>query len=101
MLGGGNQHALLHQARGVADPRDVGHVRRDLEIVEIDPAENDARIGWGRHKPQPALHGRMKPYALDFDGALNGGLVRHLGKLFIGTLECRMLLDYHPLFTIT
>ena len=41
VLGGRDQHALPHQARGVAH---LGHVPRrggDLEIVEIRPAEYD------------------------------------------------------------
>ena len=45
MLGGREQDALPHQAGGVADARHVAHVGLDFEIVEIDAAEHDARVG--------------------------------------------------------
>ena len=42
MLGGGDQHALAHQAGGVAD---FGHIAADggnFEVVEVGAAEDDA-----------------------------------------------------------
>src|SRR5882724_9486404 len=42
MLGRGQQDAMLHQTRGVADPGYVVALRFDCEIVEVHAAEYDA-----------------------------------------------------------
>ena len=42
MLGGGDQHALPHQAGGIADARHVAPTGGNLEIVEIGAEKDDA-----------------------------------------------------------
>ena len=52
VLGGGDEHALLHQASGVAD---LGHVAADclhLKAFQIDAAEKNARSGRRRQNAQ-------------------------------------------------
>ena len=81
VLGGGEQDALLHQAGGVADARDVADVRLDFEIIEIHAAKNDTGIRRRRHEPQMAANGCVKADAFDFDGALNCELKWHGGTI--------------------
>ena len=45
MFGGGNQHALFHQAGGIADAGDVAADRLNLESIKIGAAENDSSAG--------------------------------------------------------
>ncbi len=45
MFGGGDEHALAHQAGGVADLGDVAADGWDFEVVEIGAAEDDAGAG--------------------------------------------------------
>src|SRR3984957_8729216 len=47
MLGGGDEHALTHDAGGVADLGDISAGGRNLVIVQIGAAENNARAGRG------------------------------------------------------
>src|SRR5260370_29137 len=49
MLGGGEQNALFHEARGIADASDVVPLRFDREIVQVNAAKHDTGVGWGRH----------------------------------------------------
>jgi hypothetical protein len=53
-------------------------VRFDLKIVEVNPAEDDACVRWGRHKAKFRLYGCVKTYATCLDGALNGCLEGHI-----------------------
>jgi hypothetical protein len=46
MLDGGKQHALLHQAGGVADARYVANMSFDLKTIEIHAAKYDASVCW-------------------------------------------------------
>ena len=50
MLGGRDQHALLHQAGGVADAGHVAAGGFDFEAIEISAAEDDAGAGGGRQQ---------------------------------------------------
>ena len=43
MLGGRDQHALLHETRSVTDAGDIAAVGLDLEAVKVGAAEHDAR----------------------------------------------------------
>ena len=79
VLGRGQQHALLHQAGGVADARHVASVRFDFKVVEVHAAEDDARIGWRGHQTHAAGNRGVQPYSVSFNLAHNGGLVRHAG----------------------
>jgi len=77
VLGGGDEHAFLHEAGGVADASDVADVGLDGEIVEVGAAEDDARVGWGRSQAQVAVHGGVQTDPRGFDLALNCGLEGH------------------------
>src|SRR5215472_14791504 len=44
MLGGGDKHALLHQAGGVADARHVADMGFDFEVIKVEAPENNARV---------------------------------------------------------
>ena len=46
MLGRGDEHALLHQARRVADAGDVATDRLDLEAIEVCAPEDDPPARW-------------------------------------------------------
>ena len=55
VLGGGDEHALAHEAGGVADLGDVAAGGGDFEVVEVGAAEeNAAAAGRGQ---QPHLDG--------------------------------------------
>jgi hypothetical protein len=45
VLGGGDEHALFHEAGGVADAGYVAAGGFDLKAIEIDAAKNDSRSG--------------------------------------------------------
>ena len=63
VFGGGEQHALLHQAGGVADPRDVAAVGLDFKVVQIHAAEDDARTGGRGNQANAARDGGVKANA--------------------------------------
>jgi len=48
VLGRRDQHALLHETRGVADAGDIAAVGFDLEAVQVGPTEHDACPRRGR-----------------------------------------------------
>src|ERR1700733_4427164 len=86
MFGRRDQHALLHQAGGVADAGDVADMRLDFKIVEIHATENDSRIGRSRYQSQAALNGSVQTNAFNLDRALNCKLAGHRnGYAFRGT----------------
>ena len=64
VLHGREQHALFHQAGGVADACNVAHVRFDFEIVQVHAAKNDAGIGRSRNQSQVAANRRVETDAL-------------------------------------
>ena len=45
MFCGGDEHALTHEAGGVADAGDVATGGGDLKVVEVGAAEDDAGAG--------------------------------------------------------
>src|SRR5580704_1946981 len=45
MLSGGEQHALLHQAGGIAYACDVVSLRLNVKIVEVRATEDDFSVG--------------------------------------------------------
>ena len=86
VLHGREQHALFHQAGGIAHARDVAHVRFDFEIVQVHPAEDDPGIRRSRNQPQVAAHRRVETDAASFHRALNCELIGHqLGRSFLCT----------------
>jgi len=56
VLGSGDEHALLHQAGGIADAGHVAADCLDLKAIEIDAAEHDA--GSGRCRQNAQANGR-------------------------------------------
>ena len=51
VLGGGDEHALLHQAGGVTDAGYVASAGFDSEAVEVGAVEDDSRSGRGGQNP--------------------------------------------------
>ncbi len=88
MLGGGDEHALAHEAGGVADLGDVAAGGGDLEVVEVGAAEDDA--GAGGRGDEPHADGRAAVQAdaaegdLRPDGPLKVWLACHDGSIFSG-----------------
>ena len=75
MFGGGDEHAFLHQARGVAHFGDVAAVGLDLITIKVNTAEDDAGRGGGGQDAQGNSNTAVKSYALTFDRAANCLLV--------------------------
>ena len=74
VLGGGDQHALAHQAGGVADARHVPPTGGDREVVQIGAHEDDAGGGGSGKDPDVYGNAAVKPDAAGFDRALHGSL---------------------------
>ena len=71
MLGGGDQHALAHEAGGVAD---LGHVAADggnLKVVQIGAAEDDARPGGRGQQAHGDRRAGVQPDPGEFQGRGN------------------------------
>ena len=81
MLSGGKQDALLHEAGGIADAGDVVAVSLNVEIVEVDAAEDDASIRRSGLQPKFGVNAGMKTDALSFYRAMDGGL-KHVARLY-------------------
>ncbi len=81
MLGGGDQHALPHQAGGIAYASHVAPTGGDMEIVEIGAEENDAggrRRGKNSNGDGDAA---VKPDPLSLYWPLDSGLKPQCGFL--------------------
>jgi hypothetical protein len=78
VLGGREQHALLHQARRIADARDVANVSLNGESVQVCAAKNDAGAGrrWG--EPQARTYRGVESDPFSFYSVSNGVLECHL-----------------------
>ena len=74
VLGGGDEHALLHQAGGVADLGDVLADGWHVESVEIDAAKHDARSSRSGQDAQMYGRSAVEPDATTFDGGSNCAL---------------------------
>src|SRR5579864_2294319 len=68
MLGGGEQHAVFHQAGGVTNARDVAAVGLNFKIVEVNAAKHDACVWRRRNEANVRTNGGMKADAFGFDG---------------------------------
>ena len=77
MLGGGDEHAFLHEAGGVTDAGDVADVGLDGEIVEVGAAENDSGVGRGRSEAEVTRNGGVQTNARGLYRALDCGLEGH------------------------
>ena len=67
VFGGGDEHALAHEAGGVADLGDVAAVGGNLKVVEVGAAKDNARSGRRRQQPHGDRRTGMEPYACEFN----------------------------------
>jgi hypothetical protein len=74
VLGGGEQHALLHEAGGVADASDIVAMGFDGEIIEVDTTEDNSGVRRSGLKPELRVDARVEAHTFDFHGAMDGGL---------------------------
>lgn len=74
MLGSGEQHALLHEAGGVADTGDVVAMGFNGEIVEVNAAEDDTRIGRSGLEAELGVNASVETHTLGFYRAIYSGL---------------------------
>ena len=72
VFGGGDEHTLAHEAGGVADLGDVASGGRNLKVVEVGAAENNARSGSSRQQPHGNRRTGMEPYARELNLRGNG-----------------------------
>ena len=85
MFGGGDEHALFHQAGGVADARHVAADRLDFKAVEIGAAKNHARSRGGGQDPQVHRSAAVQSHAAAFH--------RRADCLFVYQVRSAILLD--------
>ena len=68
MLRGGDQHALFHEAGGVADAGHVAAGGLDFEAVQVGAAEHDSRSGRSREHAHLNRSAAMEAHAAAFHG---------------------------------
>ena len=95
MFGGGDQHALAHQAGGVADLGHVASGRGNLEVVQVGAAEDDAGTGGRGQQPHGDRCAGVEPYARKLKGRRYGLFqVRGLSQIsFSGARNGAVSLD--------
>src|SRR5512141_3324509 len=71
MLGGGNQHTLLHQTGGIADLGDIAADSFYGKAVQICSAKDNASPRRCGQQTQVDRRPTMKPDSLTFDGGPN------------------------------
>jgi hypothetical protein len=64
MLGGGEQNALFHEARGITDASDVAPLGLDREVIQVDAAKDDACFGRGGYQADVTIHTGMETHTL-------------------------------------
>ena len=72
VLGGGDEHALAHEAGGVADFGDVAADGGNLEVVEVCAAEDDAGAGGRGEQPHGDRSAGVEAYPCEFKGLRYG-----------------------------
>src|SRR5258708_38925833 len=90
MLGGGEQNALFHEARGVADASDVVPLRFDREIVKVNAAEHDARVGGSGHQAEMPVHAGVEAHTLG-KGLISDGCLEHYPGVYSSMLPANIL----------
>ena len=68
MFGGGDQHALAHEACRVADLRDISASSGNLKVVEVSAPKDDSGAGWCREESHRNWCARMEPDPGEFQG---------------------------------
>jgi hypothetical protein len=83
MLGGGNQHALPHEASGIADAGNVAPTGGDVKIVEIGTEEDDSGGGGGGKYSNGNRDSTVKSDSLGLYWPLDRGLKPQCGFLWV------------------
>ena len=73
MFGGGNQHALPHQAGGITDARDVPPTGRYGEVIQVGADEDNAGRRGSGSDANFHRHAAVQANAGDLDRALDRG----------------------------
>ena len=74
MLGGRDEHALAHQAGGVADPGNVFAVGGNAKPIEVGAAEQNTNRRASRANPHGGGQTAVQPHAAEFDRSEGRGL---------------------------
>src|SRR6202171_3063742 len=64
MLGGGEQNALFHQARGITYASTVVPLGFDGEVIQVDAAKHDACFSRGGYQADVAVHPSVEAHTL-------------------------------------
>src|SRR5258708_11236557 len=98
MLGGGEQNAWFHEARGIADVSDVVRLRFDGEIVQVNAAKHDTGIGGGRHQADMTVHAGVEAHT--FGRRLRSdGCLEHYPQIYSSMLLANVSFVYALLST--
>src|SRR5208282_1458700 len=81
VFGGGDEHALLHQAGGVTDAGYVASAGFDGEAVEVGAVEDDSRSGRGGQNPQADRSAAVQTHSGAGHRSTNCLLVRQGGDV--------------------
>jgi hypothetical protein len=74
VLGGGEEHALLHEARRITYARDVVALGLDGKIIQVHAAKNDAGFSRRWHEANVAIDPSVESNALSNSRACDGSL---------------------------
>jgi hypothetical protein len=75
VLGSRKQDTLLHKAGGITDAGNIGAVRLDLKLVEIDATEDNSGVGGSGNETNSALDSSVKTYAIGLHRAVDSSLL--------------------------
>src|SRR5579883_2909676 len=84
-----SMNALLHQAGGIADARDVLTVRFDGKVVQVHAAEDYAGIRRCRKEAEMRMNTRMETNALCINRTVDGALEHKCRFKQRSTLEAK------------
>ena len=68
VLGGGDEHALLHETGGIADAGDVAADGFNLKAIQIDAAKHDSRSGRRGKNSHRNRRAAVESYSTAFHG---------------------------------
>src|SRR5713101_2782847 len=80
VLGGGEENALLHEARGITYARHVVALRLDGKVIEVHAAKNDAGFGRRWDETNVAIDASVESYAFGNSRAGDGSLKHSCAK---------------------
>jgi hypothetical protein len=93
MLGRGEQNALFHEARGVADASDVVPLRFDREIVQVNAAKHYACVGRSGHQADMTVHASVEAHTLS-KRLIGNGCLEHYPRIYYSMLLANTLFVY-------